>query len=123
MFFFLITENLNSSFFKGALLLDWFSIHFEGRLESSTLFKQFIMKFCTCLISLGVLRVENAPDNQLFQVRKITIFFLFCTLFLLYTREIISRFTRKSNSLFSCLIRKTSDLYLDLTKTKQKISK
>ncbi len=54
-------------FHLGELLLDWFLTHFEGRYENLTL-KQVILRCCTCLISLGVLRVENDQNNDLFQV-------------------------------------------------------
>lgn len=63
------TNNFDERFsFSGELLLDWFLIHFEGRNENLALIRQILMKCCTCLISLGVLRVENDPNNDLFQV-------------------------------------------------------
>jgi hypothetical protein len=43
-------------------------MHFEGRYENLTLIRQVILKCCTCLISLGVLRIENEQNNDLFQV-------------------------------------------------------
>ncbi|CAF4868073.1 unnamed protein product [Rotaria socialis] len=53
------------------LLLDWLLIHFENRYEDIPLIKQVILQCCTCLIGLGVLRIEeNNSDSELFQVRK-----------------------------------------------------
>lgn len=52
----------------GELLLDWFLIHFEGRSENLPFIRQIIIKCCTCLISLGVLRVETDPNADFFQV-------------------------------------------------------
>jgi hypothetical protein len=43
-------------------------IHFDGRCESTPLIRQVILQCCTCLISLGVLRIENDQDNDLFHV-------------------------------------------------------
>jgi hypothetical protein len=57
--------------FSGELLLDWFLIHFEGRYENLTLIKQIILQFCTCLLGLNVLRIENNQDKDLFRVCKI----------------------------------------------------
>jgi hypothetical protein len=64
----LLNKNENEYFLLGELLLDWFLIHFEGHCENLTLIRQVILKCCTCLISLGVLRVENDQNNDLFQV-------------------------------------------------------
>ncbi|CAF4903042.1 unnamed protein product, partial [Rotaria magnacalcarata] len=50
------------------LLLDWFLSHFEARHENLPSITQAILQCCTCLISLGVLRIENIQNDDLFQV-------------------------------------------------------
>ena len=55
-------------FLAGELLVDWFLLHFEGRSENATLIRQVIQQCCTCLISLGVLHIENDQTNDSFQV-------------------------------------------------------
>jgi hypothetical protein len=57
--------------FSGELLLDWFLTHFEGRCENLPLIRQVIFKCCTCLLSLGVLRVENDGNHDLFQTQNL----------------------------------------------------
>ena len=56
--------------FLGELLLDWFLVYFEGRCENLAFIRQILIKCCTCLLSLGVLRMENDSTNDLFQVRS-----------------------------------------------------
>lgn len=99
--------------FLGELLLDWFLIHFEGRCENSTLIKQIILKCCTCLISLGVLRVENEQQNDLFQVRKKISIFGFSYI---HKGNRIDRLC--SNWLFSCSIMNIYDLSFNNRKIK-----
>lgn len=50
-------------------------MHFENRYEDMTLIKQVVLQCCTCLIGLGILRLENNRDDHFFQVCKSTIFF------------------------------------------------
>ncbi|CAF0847252.1 unnamed protein product [Rotaria sordida] len=57
--------------FSGELLLDWLLNHFEGRYEDLILIKQVILQCCTCLISLGVLQIENVQNNDLFQAESL----------------------------------------------------
>jgi len=57
--------------FSGELLFDWFLIHFEGRYENLILIKQIILQFCTCLLGLNVLQLENNHDTDLFRVCEI----------------------------------------------------
>ncbi|CAF3047800.1 unnamed protein product [Rotaria sp. Silwood2] len=66
-------KNLITYFFQflGELLLDWLLNHFEGRCENLTLIKQVILQCCTCLISLGVLRIESDQNNDLFQAESL----------------------------------------------------
>lgn len=58
----------NLIIFIGELLLDYVLSHFEDACENLTLIKQVILQCCTCLISLGVLRIEDIANNNLFQV-------------------------------------------------------
>jgi hypothetical protein len=60
--------------FSGELLFDWFLIHFEGRYENLILIKQIILQFCTCLLGLNVLQLENNHDTDLFRVCEIDLF-------------------------------------------------
>ncbi|CAF3703229.1 unnamed protein product [Rotaria sp. Silwood1] len=57
--------------FSGELLFDWFLSHFEDRYENLTLIKQVILQCCTCLIFLGVLRIESIENNDLFQAQSV----------------------------------------------------
>lgn len=68
--------------FIGELLLDYVLSHFEDACENLTLIKQVILQCCTCLISLGVLRIEDIANNNLFQVwgKKHIYFYLFSNL-------------------------------------------
>jgi hypothetical protein len=48
--------------------MDWFLVQFEGRAENSALIRQVILKYCSCLIALGVLHQETNKNKNVFQV-------------------------------------------------------